>query len=94
MCISGLIFNTFSVCNAFYFFGRVIPLTTYQKPIFAVLPEIVPAPEFHRSVASLISSQGRITFGRSLNFQGAYNKRFLAKRKSTDETEQRIWLSL
>ena len=38
---------------------------------FAVSPEIVPAPEFHRSVASLISSQGRITFGRSLNFQGA-----------------------
>ena len=45
-----------------------------QYPRFAVSPEIVPAPESHRSVASLISSQSHITFGRSLNFQGAREK--------------------
>ena len=38
---------------------------------FAVSPEIVPAPESHRSVASLVSSQSRITFGRSFSCQGA-----------------------
>ena len=37
----------------------------------AVSPEIVPAPESHRSVALLISSQSHITFGRSLSCQGA-----------------------
>ena len=36
---------------------------------FAVSPEIVPAPESHRSVASLISSQSHITFGRSFSCQ-------------------------
>ena len=72
MCILGLIFAGFPVCNAFYFFGMVIPLTTYQMPLFAVIPEIVPAPESHRNVASLVSSQSRITFGRSFNFQGTY----------------------
>ena len=41
---------------------------------FAVSPEIVPAPESHRSVASLISSQSRITFGRSFSCQGAREK--------------------
>ena len=54
--------------------GRIISLTTYQKPLFAVSPEIVPAPEFHRSVASLISSQSRITFGRSFSCQGTREK--------------------
>ena len=41
---------------------------------FAVLPEIVPAPESHRSVALLISSQSHITFGRSFSCQGAREK--------------------
>ena len=41
---------------------------------FAVSPEIVPAPESHRNVASLISSQGRITFGRSFSCQGTREK--------------------
>ena len=38
---------------------------------FAVSPEIVPAPESHRSVALLISSQSQITFGRSFSCQGS-----------------------
>ena len=41
---------------------------------FAVSPEIVPAPESHRNVASLISSQNRITFGRSFSCQGTREK--------------------
>ena len=41
---------------------------------FAVSPEIVPVPESHRNVALLISSQSRITFGRSFNCQGAREK--------------------
>ena len=40
----------------------------------AVSPEIVPAPESHRSVALLISLQSRITFGRSFSCQGAREK--------------------
>ena len=42
-----------------------------QYPRFAVLPEIVPAPESHRNVASLVSSQSHITFGRSFSCQGS-----------------------
>jgi len=41
---------------------------------FAAVPECrfsIPAPEFHRSVASLLSSQGHIPFGRSFSFQFA-----------------------
>ena len=41
---------------------------------FAVSPEIVPAPESHRSVALLISSQSHITFGRSFSCQGTREK--------------------
>ena len=41
---------------------------------FAVSPEIVPALEFHRNVASLVSSQSRITFERSFNCQGTREK--------------------
>ena len=41
---------------------------------FAVSPEIVPAPESHRGVALLISSQSRITFGRSFSCQDAREK--------------------
>ena len=41
---------------------------------FAVSPEIVPAPESHRSVALLISSQSHITFGRSFSCKGAREK--------------------
>ena len=41
---------------------------------FAVSPEIVPAPESHRNVASLISSQSHITFGRSFSCQGTREK--------------------
>ena len=41
---------------------------------FAVSPEIVPAPESHRNVASLVSSQSRISFGRSFNCQGTRKK--------------------
>ena len=37
----------------------------------AVSPEIVPAPESHRSVALLISSQSHITFGRSFSCQSS-----------------------
>ena len=40
----------------------------------AVSPEIVPAPESHRSVALLISSQSRITSGRSFSCQGTREK--------------------
>ena len=40
----------------------------------AVSPEIVPAPESHRNVALLISSQGHITFGRSFSCQGTREK--------------------
>ncbi|MBR3920260.1 MAG: hypothetical protein IKJ59_16290 [Clostridia bacterium] len=40
----------------------------------AVSPEIVPAPESHRSVALLISSQSHITFGRSFSCQGTREK--------------------
>ena len=36
---------------------------------FAISPEIVPDPESHRNVASLISSQSHITFGRSFSCQ-------------------------
>ena len=39
--------------------------------VFAVLPEIVPAPESHHGVAALISSHSHIPFGRSFNFQRA-----------------------
>ena len=51
---------------------------------FCRSPEIVPAPESHRNVFTLALSRSwrSITFGRSLNFQGAYNKRFLVKRKA------------
>ena len=45
-----------------------------QHHRFAVSPEIVPAPESHRNVASLISSQNRITFGRSFSCQGTREK--------------------
>lgn len=45
-----------------------------QHHRFAVSPEIVPAPESHRSVALLISSQSHITFGRSFSCQGARGK--------------------
>ena len=45
-----------------------------QYPRFAVSPEIVPALESHRNVASLISSQNRTTFGWSFNCQGARDK--------------------
>ena len=41
---------------------------------FAISPEIVPAPESHRNVASLISSQSHITFERSFSFQGTREK--------------------
>ena len=41
---------------------------------FGVSPEIVPAPESHRSVALLVSSQSHITFGRSFNCQGTRKK--------------------
>ena len=41
---------------------------------FAVSPEIVPAPESHRSGALLISSQSHITFGRSFSCQGTREK--------------------
>ena len=40
-----------------------------QNSLFAVSPEIVPVPESHRNVASLISSQSHITFGRSFSCQ-------------------------
>ena len=45
-----------------------------QHHRFAVSPEIVPVPESHRNVASLISSQSHITFGRSFSCQGARGK--------------------
>lgn len=45
-----------------------------QQSLFAVLPEIVPAPESHRSVALLISSQSRITFGQSFSCRGTREK--------------------
>ena len=45
---------------------------------FAVSPEIVPAPESHRSVVLLISSQNHITFRRSLNFQRLMKKQITA----------------
>ena len=46
----------------------------FHRILFAVSPEIVPAPESHRSVALLISSQSRITFGRSFSCQGTREK--------------------
>ena len=45
-----------------------------QNSLFAVSPEIVPAPESHRNVASLVSSQSRITFGRSFSCQSSREK--------------------
>ena len=45
-----------------------------QNSLFAVSPEIVPAPESYRNVASLLSSQSHITFGRSFSCQGAREK--------------------
>ena len=46
----------------------------FHRILFAVSPEIVPAPESHRSVALHISSQSRITIGRSFSCQGAREK--------------------
>ena len=68
-----LLWQIYDQANRYPYIRR-LPLTTYQKPLFAVSPEIVPAPEFHRSVASLISSQSRITFGRSFSCQGTREK--------------------
>ena len=45
---------------------------------FAVSPEIVPAPESHRNVASLVSSQSHITFGRSFSCQRLMKKQITA----------------
>ena len=53
---------------------RVIPLTAYQKPLFAVSLEIVPASESHRNVALLISSQSHITLEWSFSCQGTREK--------------------
>ena len=76
MCIFRLIFDDFFVCNVFYFVSRVIPLATYQKPYFAVSPEIVPAPESYRNVFTLALTRSwrSITFGRSFSCQGAREK--------------------
>ena len=70
----GLIFNDFFLCNGVIFVGRVNFIKSAVKVSFAVLPEIVPAPEFHRSVFTLALTRSwrSITFGRSFNFQGAY----------------------
>ena len=67
-------------CRANTLFTNLLLYRTfvYSSMIFykllAVSPEIVPAPESHRSVALLISSQSRITFGRSFSCQGAREK--------------------
>ena len=46
----------------------------------AVVPDIVPAPDFHRSVVLLISSQGRIPAGRLFSFRGAVSGKKQARR--------------
>ena len=49
-----------------------------QHHRFAVSPEIVPVPGSHRNVASLISSQSYITFGRSFSCQRLMKKQITA----------------
>ena len=65
-------FMTLKMFLIYQDFPKVAVVSFIQA--FAVSPEIVPAPESHRSVASLISSQNRITFGRSFSCQGTREK--------------------
>ena len=61
---------------------------------FAVSPEIVPAPESHRNVALLVSSQSHITFVRSFSCQGAWEKNIPLIGRHLESSKKRLFLKL